>query len=584
MLKHFTVLLLVITLGWACQKEISLDPGSGNTAAPVKATVSGQVLDETGQPMAGVSVRAGNSFAITDAKGFFRMPKASLDRNASVVIAEKSGYFKGIRSFQATSGANFVQIKLIPKHIAGTVNASAGGAVSLSNGATVALPASAIVKAAGGTPYTGTVRVYAAYIDPAAADIGQVVPGSFMADDKNGKRSVLLSYGMMAVELESDAGEKLQIASGKEATLSTPIPAAATGAPASIPLWYLDEQTGIWKEEGSAVKQGNVYIGAVKHFSFWNCDAGFPGINLSMRLTNSHGTPYVNTTVRLTRSGSGWNTVSYGFTDSLGYVSGLVPSGESIILDVMDDCRQVVYTSTVGPFAVNTNLGTLVVTASSGAVEITGTVTNCAGNPLAGAMVIVEADGWPRYVTSDAAGHYSLSILHCASSSPTCTITAIDNVAGQQATQTGITIVSPATDAGTIAACGTSTSQFINFTFDGQTYSLTTAVSADSLFFNSSPQAGGYINHIIGNNFAAGVSFALRYNSPAIATGTYTPDYISIQNFTTGTVVIPTSIVITSITPASGGFAEGSFSGSYRDDTAGAALHTFSGNFRLRRY
>ncbi|MEI2747339.1 MAG: hypothetical protein V9E88_01095 [Ferruginibacter sp.] len=98
---------------------------------------------------------------------------------------------------------------------------------------------------------------------------------------------LLTSYAMMAVELESAAGEKLQLKEGSEATLVFAVPAVAqSSAPASIPLWYVDEKIGLWREEGTATKQGNQYTGKVKHFSFWNCDFSTTGVTLSMTLLN----------------------------------------------------------------------------------------------------------------------------------------------------------------------------------------------------------------------------------------------------------------------------------------------------------
>src|SRR5699024_2442392 len=135
-----------------------------------------------------------------------------------------------------------VVIKLVKKSLGGTVDAAAGGEVSLNNGTKISLPANGVVKASTNSVYTGAVNVYAVYIDPTATDILERVPGSFMANDKDGKRVLLSSYGMMAVELESSAGEKLQIKTGGTATLTSPIPAAAqASAPATIPLWYVDE-------------------------------------------------------------------------------------------------------------------------------------------------------------------------------------------------------------------------------------------------------------------------------------------------------------------------------------------------------
>ena len=127
-----------------------------------------------------------------------------------------------------------------------------------------------------------------------------------MADDRNNNRVTLASYGMIAVELESTAGEKLQIATGNSATLTMPIPSSIqSSAPATIALWSVNEQTGIWKEEGTATRSGSNYVGTVSHFSFWNCDISIPAVNLSMTIKDEHAVPLVHAHVRLTRQNPG---------------------------------------------------------------------------------------------------------------------------------------------------------------------------------------------------------------------------------------------------------------------------------------
>src|SRR5688572_2496650 len=167
-------LIFVSVLFFQCQKEVSYvgqpDPVV-TLPEPISARLQGNVFDENGQPAAGVTVKVGSQTATTDTKGNFRFTSASMDKKASLVTAEMSGYFKAYRTFAATSGTNYVSIKLIKKVLAGTIDAAAGGNVSLSNGAKIALPANAVVKASNNSAYSGTVNVYAAYIDPTASDI-----------------------------------------------------------------------------------------------------------------------------------------------------------------------------------------------------------------------------------------------------------------------------------------------------------------------------------------------------------------------------------------------------------------------------
>jgi hypothetical protein len=583
-------LLLISVFTFNCQKELSApggqNPGGNIPApAPVTATVQGKVVDENNQPASGVSIKVGSKTATTDSRGYFRITNASLDKNASLVIAEKAGYFKALRSFQATMGANHISVKLIKKTLTGTVNSSAGGDVTLTNGAKVTLPANAVVKAAGGV-YNGTINVYAAYIDPSATDIAQTVPGSFMADDKDGKRVTLTSFGMLAVELESTSGEKLQIATDKTATLTAPIPSSAlAAAPSSIPLWYVDEQTGIWKEEGMATKTGNTYSGSVKHFSFWNYDIGGNAINLSLTLKDIEAAPLVHVLVRITRISSGWGGMAYGYTDSLGKVSGLVPSGELLKLDVLDDCNNSIFTQNVGPFSANTDLGVLTVTSpSSSIVTIKGTALNCSGAIVTNGYAIVDYDGYPRYVSTNSSGQFSVSILRCAGSPTTCDITAVDNVAQQQATVTGVTIIAPITTAGNITACGTSSAQYINYTLDGTNYVLSSTVPGDSLSaFSFQQGTTPFTTYFSGYNIGTNKSVNVRFNSATQVAGTYPIAYISAQNQLAMQPIAPSNVVLTSFPASAGGFYEGSFNGSYQDSANVSLTHTISGTFRLRK-
>jgi hypothetical protein len=133
----YRLLLLAIlpVLFYQCQRELSYvgtgDPGQVVLPSPLTANLQGNVLDENGQPAANVAIQVGTETTITDTKGYFRINNAALDKNAALVTAEKTGYFKALRSFSATSGTNQVVIKLIKKDLGGTVNGTSGGDVSV---------------------------------------------------------------------------------------------------------------------------------------------------------------------------------------------------------------------------------------------------------------------------------------------------------------------------------------------------------------------------------------------------------------------------------------------------------------------
>lgn len=570
-----------------CQREVGFFgnpdvPSESSSPDPIQAALHGNIFDENGLPAVGVLVRVGSQTVTTDANGYFRINNAPLDQKTSLVSASKPGYFTAYRVFGATSGANQVIIKLIKKTLAGTISASAGGEVSLSNGSKVALPANAVVIASNNNVYSGTINVYAAYIDPMAADIDQTVPGSFMAENKDGKRVTLVSYGMMAVELESASGEKLQIKSGSTATLTTAIPSSQqASAPASLPLWYVNEQTGLWKEEGTATRSGNVYVGEVSHFSFWNCDVGLPTIRLKLQFKNDKGLPLVHALVRLSRNTQGARSVTHGRTDSLGKVSGLVPYNESLVLEVLDRCGQPFYSQNIGPFTSNTTLAPITVTNTATAVlTVKGKLLNCSSAVVTNGFAIIKYGYYTQYAAANAAGEFETTISWCAGSGSSLSIIGVDNSTQQQGTSTTVAVQLPITDAGNIAACGTSSTQFFNYTLDGATTNL--ASPADSLMgytFTQGSTAG--FTTLMGFRVGANAQINLSLSQPSLTSGTYPVSRITVNNFDSTSIVPPFNVTFTTFPANVGAFYEGNFTGQFKDQ--GNVTHNVSGNFRIRR-
>lgn len=592
-MKRFTqafYILLISLLFVQCQKELSFigepDPETPPIVVvnpePIIANLQGNILDENNQPAVGVNVTVGTKTVTTDSKGYFRINNASLDKRTSLVIASKAGYFKGLRVFHATAGTNQVVIKLIKKTIAGTINGATGGDVTLSNGTKVQLPANSVVEAFSGNAYTGTVVVSAVYIDPSATDIAVRVPGSFAATDKNGSRVMLTSYGMMAVELESPTGTKLQIKTGSVATLTSPIPPAAQAtAPPSISLWFVDEQTGLWKEEGTANKQGGYYVGKVKHFSFWNCDVAQNSISISMTL-QSNAAPLVHATVRITRSGTGWQTVGYGYTDSLGHVSGIVPPNESLLLEVLSPCGNVVYSQAIAPLAQSTDLGTITVAGpTTSVVNFSGKIVDCNGNAVANGYAIITVNNMVRFAATDATGNFSISFISCSGSGGNAQVIGVDQTTQNQSSVSNVTITLPATNAGNLTACGISSAQYINYTLDGTNYSITSAAN-DSLAGYLSNQGTTFNNIIIygSGNSPGGINNIYFTVSNATTTGTFPLGSLQVRNYSGVTVSNSSSVNLTGYANAVGDFYEGSLSGSFTDSTTS---HTISSTFRVRR-
>lgn len=245
-----------------------------NGGDTVKMTVSGTVLDESNFPVTGAEVTLAGQSVMTNSSGGFTFSNIDVPKNRFVINAEKSGYFRGSYADTPEAGGNSdIRIYIMSAGVTGSVSASSGGSVTMQNGSSVELTANSIVTSSG-SDYNGNVNVSLAYLDPTADNFSMLIPGGDMLAQRNdNSEATLYSYGIIKVEMKSDAGEKLQIKNGNTSTITVDIPASMEAtAPQSIPLWFYDDVKGMWIEEGSAEKQGDKYVGTVSHFSDWNCD------------------------------------------------------------------------------------------------------------------------------------------------------------------------------------------------------------------------------------------------------------------------------------------------------------------------
>ena len=582
-------MLFIIATTVKCQKEQSFDAPETIVTTPknpITANLQGIVLDENGAPTTGALVIVGTKTATTGANGFFRILNASLDKSASMVKIEKAGYFVGYRTFMATAGSNHVKVKLVKKQLIATVNAASGGAATLANGAKITLQANGVVKKAGGA-FTGDVQVYAAYIDPTAADIAETLPGSFMADDKDNKRVTLKSFGMLAVELESASGEKLQISPGKTAELKTPIPATLlASSPATIPLWYVDELTGLWKEQGSATKVGNNYVGDVSHFSFWNYDISFPAVTLQFKVVTTSGLPLINTSINLDANSFG--SIG-GHTDGNGAAIGFVPANQNLILRINNGCDLSVFTLNIGSLSQNTNLGNIVITnPTQPIIEVFGNVVNCSGQPVSNGEVLITYNNSNTYYTYyhntytnvNSNGNFAYAFLKCNPNPTTIGVLGIDNTTQQQGIINSFTLNNTNFNVGTIIACGNSSSQFINYTLDGTNYSITNLV--DSSRASTSNSATSFYSSLNFMDIISSKNIRLGFTGNSQIPGSYAITDMNVQNHYLNPLSGST-INITNFPLNIAEFFEGNFTASYYDYPTPTIVHNINGNFRIRR-
>ncbi len=574
----------------ACQKD---EGKTGNLDTPpdlttkVQSSVSGFVTDENNASVNGATVTVGNMNTITDKYGYFEIRNVQVIKDAAVVRVSNPGYFKGIKTYIAGgSKAAFFRIKLLPKTNAGTIDAAAGGSVNLANGLAVTIPANGVIKASNNAAYTGLVNIAVKWIDPTGNDLNRLMPGDLRGVDNKGTVKILTTYGMAAVELSTSSGELLQIAAGKKATVSFPIPPSVAGnSPASIPLWYFDETNGLWKEEGSAVKSGNNYVGEVSHFSFWNCDVPKSYIQFNCVVKDASGQPVPGVLVKVSVVSSP-NNQGAGYTDSSGYTGGVVPNDAQLLLEILSDnscSNDMLYTQNFTTTNINISLGTITLPANNTAT-ITGRVVNCSNNLIGNGYVIMKMGDINYRYAVNGNGAFNFTATPC-SNNPSATLMAEDNDARQQGNPVNLNVITGNNNAGTLRACGISNEQFINYYVNGVSYPL--AAPADTINHTVSTQTipTDVISGLAYTGGSVSNSFTVWFTHTGIGLNS-TQSAISIDAYhpadSTFTINSPININITEY-GAVGQFISGNFSGILTGASPANIPSTITCQFRVRR-
>ncbi|HMQ07609.1 MAG TPA: carboxypeptidase-like regulatory domain-containing protein [Saprospiraceae bacterium] len=380
----------------------------------------GYVFDEENRPVAGAKVQIYSATTQTDEFGTFRLPNARMDKNGTFVKVFKEGYVFGSDMLYPDNSLLYSFVRLLKLENGKTFHSQTGGSVVIQGGGTITFPENGIVLS-NGTGFNGDVHVTAKLLSPDDEYLTETMPGALIGEASNGNTVVLGTAGMIAVELRSPTGNKLQLKEGTKARVE--IPAMITSPPQTMPLWWFDEVRGLWIEEGSAVLENGFYNGEVSHFSFWNCDVPYPLVHLCGQVLYDDDIPAAQVKVHVKVDGL---RSAAGITDEDGVFCGKFPKGEVLSFRVTDiQCGQLIFETTLGPFSENTKLDPFMI--SWNKTEVNGTV-KCSGVPLKGAVVLVKNGGTTKLLQTKDDGFFSIRI--CPDTKEDVIITGINSQSG----------------------------------------------------------------------------------------------------------------------------------------------------------
>ncbi|MCG2611444.1 hypothetical protein LZZ90_07985 [Flavobacterium sp. SM15] len=191
-------------------------------------------------------------------------------------------------------------------------------------------------------------------------------------------------------------------------------------------------------------------------FSWWNCDAQFPTVSLTVNVFDAsrNQLPYVS--VQLIRNNSTNPVISQA--DDHGQVSGLIPSNEVLTMKIIDLCSNVVYTSTIGPFSSDTTIN--IVLDNVMPTNVVGNLVKCDKSKVTNGYVKL-VNGNQSLICNVTDGNFNFRTLVCNANN-NFSLIGFD-IEGMQTTgDLNYSFSSAVTNLGDIPACN-SVTEFISY-------------------------------------------------------------------------------------------------------------------------
>ncbi|MBO4805041.1 MAG: hypothetical protein J5554_03280 [Paludibacteraceae bacterium] len=366
------------TITYQSPKPVDWNGKRGNLNIPLRGSLN---LD---------SVKINYGSLYSDSLGRFKLSNTFVRNGRSLVVFEKDGYFPLVRTglLGSTDMGNIVlQKKGESDHTTQKTFDSADGIDLDVDDCMLRIVPNSIVRNYGSwaKAYEGKVTVDLYYLSPEEKDFVDRMPGSDLAAvNKDGEEVTLLSYGMANILLSDTLGNELSLNDTMPATIVFPVPRGMKTDLATIPLWHFKESQGLWMEEGVAYRQGDLYVGKVGHFSWWNLD--YPSLRSFVRGTvrNQKGQGCPGVKVVLDED----QKVCY--TDQNGNYLAVIPMGKKVDVSLPLEglsknvkCDKAMDTLTCD-FAIKTRVVSLTFRSSCGETEpfkLDYTVNEEAGDP-----------------------------------------------------------------------------------------------------------------------------------------------------------------------------------------------------------
>jgi len=226
-----------------------------------------------------------------------------------IIKLDKTGFATQVTPVKtpAADGIINLDITMIERGLVQTFVSENGATLTGDNGAEVTIQPNSFVDT-NGIPVTGVIEVTITPVDVSNPNSLAAFPGEFTGTTASGDTPII-SFGTVEYKFTQN-GVPLQLAQGATADILIPIyintyqNGLAIGEDDIIPLWSLNEETGIWLQEGTGIvvesddsPTGLALLASVSHFTWWNCDVSMNAAQAIVTVNGSQaGTALIKAT------------------------------------------------------------------------------------------------------------------------------------------------------------------------------------------------------------------------------------------------------------------------------------------------
>jgi hypothetical protein len=346
---------------------------SGDDASPVapppppppssNGSITGRVIASDGSggvPNAVIEVGAVQTTSGAD--GSYTLSVPAGDR--TVVRAGANGFAENIRIARVVAGqSTSLTVRLVKVGVTQTMGVASGGTIAVPNSAAqVVIPANGLISQAGGSP---AANVGVSVTPIAVATTTSDMPGDFSATSGGGIAQ-LQSFGAMLIDVRDSNNVRYGLAPGSTSTIRIPVSTRSANVPTTIPLFYFDDSTGRWVQDGEATLAGTgsdrYYQGTVSRLSYWNADLVTETIFVNGCVKTPAGQPAGNALVE--SDGIDYSGFSQVYAGSDGsFRLPIQKSGKATVTALVG--TQLTNTVSAGPSATDIALDSCLVTTTS---------------------------------------------------------------------------------------------------------------------------------------------------------------------------------------------------------------------------